>query len=182
MDGRVKPGHDDVNIIRRVDCGGAMIGSRQARDMNIEFKIIEVGSDWHLKEQALRDEVLRKPLGRALSATDIERDREGVHFVAVQGGEVVGCAGLYPQGDGVMRLRQMAVLPRLQRQSIGARLLSFAENWARDCAISRIETHARVVARGFYERCGYEAYGDVFEEISVPHIKMRRLLKVEPCA
>ncbi|MFZ1989133.1 MAG: GNAT family N-acetyltransferase [Alphaproteobacteria bacterium] len=143
----------------------------------IEFKIIEVGSELHRSEQRLRDEVLRRPLGRALSASDIERDKEGVHFAAVLDGEVVGCAGLYRQGDGVMRLRQMAVSPRLQRQNIGARLLSFAENWARDNAASRIETHARLVARGFYERCGYEAYGDVFEKISVPHIKMRKPLK-----
>ena len=154
-----------------------MMGSRRARDMNIEFKIIEVGSDWHRKEWALRDEVLRRPLGRALSATDIERDKEGVHFVAVLDGEVVGCAGLYSQGEGAMRLRQMAVSPRLQRQNIGARLLRFAEDWARENGVLRIETHARVVARGFYERCGYEAYGDVFEEISIPHIKMRKPLK-----
>ena len=153
-----------------------MMGSRRARDM-IEFTIIEVGSELHRSEQRLRDEVLRKPLGRSLSATDIERDKEGVHFVAVLDGEVVGCAGLYPQGEHVMRLRQMAVSPRLQRQNIGARLLSFAEDWARDNAVVRIETHARLVARGFYERCGYEAYGDVFEEISIPHIKMRKSLK-----
>ena len=152
------------------------MGSRRARDMDIEFKIIEVGSDWHLKEQALRDEVLRKPLGRRLSAIDVERDKEGIHFVAVLDSDVVGCAGLYRQGKGVMRLRQMAVSPRLQRQQIGARLLIFAENWAHENGVQRIETHARLVARGFYERCGYEAHGEVFEEISIPHIKMRKPL------
>jgi hypothetical protein len=154
-----------------------MIGSRRASDMTLEFKIIEVGSDWHQKEQALRDEVLRRPLGRVLSATDIERDKEGVHFVAVQGGEVVGCAGLYPQGEDVMRLRQMAVSPRLQGQNVGASLLAFAEDWARKNAVTCIETHARMVAVGFYERCGYEAYGDAFEEVGIPHIKMRKSLK-----
>jgi len=70
----------------------------------------------------------------------------------------------------------MAVSPRLQGQNIGARLLGFAEEWARDNGIHRIETHARMVAGGFYERRGYEAYGDVFEEVSIPHIKMRKSL------
>ena len=154
-----------------------MMGSGRARDM-IEMKIIEAGSDLHRKEQTLRDEVLRKPLGRALSATDIERDREGVHFAALLDGEVVGCAGLYPQEQGVMRLRQMAVSPSLQRQNIGGNLLAFAEDWARENNIARIETHARIVARGFYERCGYEACGEVFEEIGIPHIKMcKRLMR-----
>jgi len=142
----------------------------------IEFKIIEVGSEWHKSEQALRDEVLRRPLGRRLSATDIERDKEGVHFVAVVDSTVVGCAGLYPQAEGIVRLRQMAVAPTLQGRGVGARLLAFAEDWARQNGIARMETHARLVARGFYERCGYEAYGDVFEEITIPHIKMRKQL------
>ncbi len=99
-----------------------------------------------------------------------------MHFVAVVDGEVVGCVGFYPQDEGIVRLRQMAVSPRLQRQHIGARLLAFAEAWARENGIVRIETHARIVARGFYGRCGYEAYGDEFVEVTVPHIKMRKSL------
>jgi len=144
--------------------------------MAIEFRQIEVGSDLHTSEQALRDEVLRKPLGRALSASEIERDREGRHFVAVLDGEVVGCVGLYPQGEGVVRLRQMAVAPRLQGQRIGSRLLQYAEEWARRNRIATIELHARVTALAFYERNGYIPEGDEFIEVTVPHRRMRKRL------
>jgi GNAT superfamily N-acetyltransferase len=144
--------------------------------MTIELKQIEVGSPLHAAQQRLRDEVLRRPLGRALSAAEIERDPTGTHFAAVRRGEVVACVGLYPQGEGLLRLRQMAVAPHLQGQGVGARLLAFAEDWARTRGYSEIELHARLSAVGFYERKGYAQEGDVFKEISIPHIVMRKTL------
>jgi GNAT superfamily N-acetyltransferase len=138
----------------------------------IEHRKIEVGSPLHTSALTLRDEVLRRPIGRALSATDIEYDRLGHHFVAVEGEIVVGCVGLYPERDGVVRLRQMAVAPHLQGRGIGAGVLRFAEAWAREHNVTRIELHARVTAVGFYERLGYAAKGEIFDEVTVPHRAM----------
>jgi GNAT superfamily N-acetyltransferase len=140
----------------------------------VEVREIEVGSKLHRSEQDLRDEVLRKPLGRAPSATDLERDRLGRHFIALMHGEVVGCVGVYPEGERVVRLRQMAVSPKLQ--GLGSALLRHVEDEARANDISRIELHARVSARRFYERNGYQIEGDVFEEITIPHVKMWKRL------
>lgn len=144
--------------------------------MGIALKEIEVGSPLHASEQRLRDEVLRRPLGRVLSAMDIARDRTGRHFAAVQRDEVVACVGLYPQGEGLLRLRQMAVSPALQRTGLGGRLLAFAEDWARARGYSEIELHARMSAIGFYRHAGYAEEGAMFEEIGVPHIVMRKAL------
>jgi predicted GNAT family N-acyltransferase len=142
----------------------------------VEFLEMDVGSALHASQQRLRDEVLRKPLGRALSSTEIERDRTGVHFVALDGEEVVACVGLYPEANGLLRLRQMAVAPALQGQGVGARLLAFAEQWARESDAKEIEMHARIAALGFYERSGYLPEGAAFEEHGIPHIVMRKRL------
>jgi len=142
--------------------------------MSVEITETKVGSKLYEAELALRDEVLRKPLGRALSATDSARDIEGHHFVALTGGEVVACIGLYPQGEGVGRLRQMAVAPNLQRQGIGSKLLDFVEVWARERGFAMLTLHARLSALEFYERHGYVAEGEVFEEITIPHRRMRK--------
>jgi predicted GNAT family N-acyltransferase len=40
-----------------------------------------------------------------------------------------------------------------------------------------ITLHARVVVRGFYEKCGYTAEGTEFEEIGIPHIRMIRRIE-----
>jgi predicted GNAT family N-acyltransferase len=144
--------------------------------MDLDYREIEVGSALHASQQRLRDEVLRKPLGRVLSATDIERDRTGVHFAAIDGDEVVACVGLYPEANGLLRLRQMAVAPSRQGQGVGARLLAFAERWARETGGAEIEMHARVGAEGFYQRSGYAREGDEFQEHGIPHVVMRKRL------
>jgi predicted GNAT family N-acyltransferase len=144
--------------------------------MAIKLMQIEVGSALHASEQRLRNIVLRLPLGRPLSETEITRDRTGVHFAAVEGDEVIGCVGLYPEGDSVLRLRQMAVAPDRQGEGIGACLIAFAEDWARTNGAREIEMHARITATAFYERAGYVTEGEPFEEVTIPHITMRKRL------
>jgi predicted GNAT family N-acyltransferase len=34
--------------------------------------------------------------------------------------------------------------------------------------------HAQVPVRGFYEKLGFAAYGEVYEEAGIPHISMER--------
>jgi predicted GNAT family N-acyltransferase len=36
--------------------------------------------------------------------------------------------------------------------------------------------HARKTAIGFYEKQGYAVFGNEFEEVTVPHFEMRKLL------
>jgi predicted GNAT family N-acyltransferase len=144
--------------------------------MDIDLREIDVGSALHASQQRLRDEGVRKPLGRALSATDLARDRTGRHFAAVANGEVVACVGLYAEGGGALRLRQMAVAPGLQGQGVGARLLAFAEAWARGAGAVEIDLHARVAVLGFYERAGYAREGEAFMEHGIPHVVMRKRL------
>lgn len=144
--------------------------------MTVEYREIAVGTDLHRSEQELRDAVLRRPLGRSLSATDLARDKTGHHFVGVEDGAVVACVGLYPDGAQLARLRQMAVDPARQGQGLGRGVLAFALDWARANGVTRIETHARCTARGFYDRAGFAAEGEEFPENGIPHIFMWKAL------
>ena len=42
---------------------------------------------------------------------------------------------------------------------------------------AEIELHAQVTARGFYERAGYTAVGEEYEEAGIAHVTMRRRLR-----
>jgi predicted GNAT family N-acyltransferase len=42
--------------------------------------------------------------------------------------------------------------------------------------VTEVELHAQVSARGFYERAGYTAVGDEYEEAGITHVTMRRSL------
>ena len=42
--------------------------------------------------------------------------------------------------------------------------------------VTEVELHAQVGARSFYERAGYTAVGDEYEEAGITHVTMRRPL------
>lgn len=135
-----------------------------------------VGYDSALYRQmlAFRDEHLRRPLGLVQSPADLAGEDAQWHIAEVQNDVVYGTVVLRPVAGQVAKLRQMAVDPATRGQGIGRGLVRFAEAVARERGITRIELHARVMARPFYEGLGYEAYGPEFEEVTVPHIAMAR--------
>lgn len=91
-------------------------------------------------------------------------------------GAVIGSVSLKPLGPHTLQLRQMAVAGDRQREGIGARLLAYAEDWARRSGYGVIILNARIGADGFYSRLGYRYEGEVFDENTIPHIRMTKRL------
>ncbi|KXK56559.1 MAG: Histone acetyltransferase HPA2-like protein [Chlorobi bacterium OLB7] len=71
-------------------------------------------------------------------------------------------------------MRQVAVAESAQRSGIGKAMVDFSEHFAREHGFSEITMHARETAVPFYLNLGYEIIGDRFEEVSIPHFKMRK--------
>jgi hypothetical protein len=53
---------------------------------------------------------------------------------------------------------------------------SFRWPSVRQRGLFAVHLHARANVVGFYERLGYETYGEPFEEVGLPHRHMRRTL------
>lgn len=119
---------------------------------------------------ALREGVLRAPLGLALGPDELADDGVREHFCAVADGDVVGSVSLKPLG------RQMAVSEARRGERIGARLFEMAEAWAHDQGFPLIVLNARMSAEGFYAKFGYRSEGGPFEENTIPHIRMTKRL------
>lgn len=135
-----------------------------------------LGSDLYRKALALREKILRRPLGLRLSAEELADDETRQHFCALLLGGVVGCVSLKPLGEALVQLKQMAVAQERQRQGIGRRLLLHVEAWAEDSGFRLIGLHARTGAEGFYAAHGYLAEGKPFEENTLPHVRMIKRL------
>jgi len=135
-----------------------------------------IGSTLYAQALALREAILRRPLGLSLSEEELEDDRLRTHFCAVQDGAVLACVSLKPLKDGSLQLKQMAVAEDRRLEGIGAVLVARAETWARASGFREISLHARIGAENFYGRLGYEAEGPVFEENTIPHVKMTKQL------
>jgi N-acetylglutamate synthase-like GNAT family acetyltransferase len=122
----------------------------------------------------LRNEILRKPLGLTLTPQDLEMEKKDILIAAFDDDEILGCCVLSPVDHNTLRLRQMAVQGNLQGKGIGASIMSFAENLARDKGYKKLYMHARNNAVGFYEKFGYKINGKEFQEINIPHHIMEK--------
>jgi predicted N-acetyltransferase YhbS len=136
-----------------------------------------IGSVLYAEALALREAVLRQPLGLSLTEEELEDDKIRTHFCALDGDQVVACVSLKPLADGRLQLKQMAVAEERRLQGVGAALVAHAEAWARGRGANEMMMHARVGAEGFYARLGYKAEGPIFEETTIPHILMRKALR-----
>ena len=130
---------------------------------------------------ALRDEVLRIPLGLSLNQFDFSNDATDIILCAFaegenETGEMIGCVMGTPKSNGVLKLRQMAVKHGLQRGGVGKALIAVAEETARAAGFQTIILHARFVAIGFYEKLDYRREGSMFDEVGIPHIRMSKAL------
>jgi predicted GNAT family N-acyltransferase len=141
----------------------------------ITYRTITTADPLYAAEKDLRNRALRLPLGLALSDKDTSGEEKQTHLVALDdAGAVVACVLLVIPGDGTAHIRQMAVDESRRGRGIGAGLIGHAEQTACGLGIRRMTMHARVYARGFYERLGYRAVGDIFTEVTIPHIEMEK--------
>lgn len=123
----------------------------------------------------LRHRVLRP--GRPEADAHWQGDREPAtrHWVARWGGEVVGVVTVLqrtPPGDDApgWQLRGMAVAPEVRGRGIGSSML---ETVHADVG-EPMWCNARTGARGFYDKHGWQAVGEVFDKPGVgPHVQMR---------
>jgi predicted N-acetyltransferase YhbS len=141
------------------------------------LKQIDHGSNEYLQMVNLRDNVLRRPLGLTYSHDELLAEKDDTLIVCVDDGEMLGCCILTELDSETVRLRQMAVANKLHGKGIGASIMYFAENLARDKGYSFISMHARNTAIGFYEKFGYHTKGAQFIEVNLPHHIMEKGLK-----
>ena len=141
------------------------------------LKQIDHGSKEYEQMIKLRFEILRKPLHLDFSKEELEKEKHDILIGAFEDDKMLGCCLLTKVDKHCVRLRQMAVQNNLQGKGIGASLMNFAENVARDHGYKRIIMHARKTATGFYEKLGYTVTGKEFIEISIPYVVMEKKLR-----
>lgn len=140
------------------------------------LKQIDHGSANYNKMLQLRYKVLRQPLGLDFSEEELSNEKNDILIAALDDDRLIGCCVLCKTDEGSLRLRQMAVDQQMQRNGIGASIIHFAENLARDKGYNKIIMHARKTAVGFYEKFGFQKKGEEFYELNLPHILLEKRL------
>ncbi len=135
--------------------------------------IIDFGTPQYGELVALRDLVLRKPLGLEFSVSDIAQEYDSFHLaVYSDSNQLLGCLVLKPLSTNRIKMRQVAVFPKVQKQGAGTFLVNSSELIAKSLGYKKLELSARLPAVPFYERLSYTVDGEVYQEVGIDHMKM----------
>jgi GNAT superfamily N-acetyltransferase len=143
----------------------------------LERRLVDFDSNLYHQVVDLRYRVLRQPLGMQFSEEQLKKEGGYLHLALLQNNQPVATLQLL-QSDRPdhMQMKQVAVDPDLQGRGIGAELIRFAEDEARQRGIHLLFCHARETAVPFYLQQNYTIIGDVFSEIGIPHYYMEKYL------
>jgi predicted GNAT family N-acyltransferase len=84
--------------------------------------------------------------------------------------DVVGTGRLEPTG----KIGRVAVLPQYRGTGAGVAMVRRLVEIAAERGFDEVYLNAQVYALGFYERLGFRAEGPEFDEVGIPHQRMRR--------
>jgi predicted GNAT family N-acyltransferase len=84
--------------------------------------------------------------------------------------DAVGTGRLEPTG----KIGRVAVLPQYRGTGTGVAMMQRLMDLAAERGFTAVYLHAQVTAAGFYERLGFRADGPEFDEVGIPHQRMRR--------
>ena len=84
--------------------------------------------------------------------------------------DAVGTGRLEPTG----KIGRVAVLPQYRGTGTGVALMQCLMDLAAERGFTEVYLNAQVTAAGFYERLGFRADGPEFDEVGIPHQRMRR--------
>jgi predicted GNAT family N-acyltransferase len=134
---------------------------------------VATAADWP-EIVALRTRVFVEEQGVPPELEQDAADATAVHVLSRDTtGRIVATGRLLLRDGGTASIGRMAADPSVRGRGHGAAVLAELHRQAVLRGATEVELHAQVTARGFYERAGYEAHGDEYEEAGIRHVTMR---------
>lgn len=104
-------------------------------------------------------------------------DEKADHVLAYLDQKAIGTARIRYLQEDTVKLERFAILPEARGLGIGRQLMDFILDALPSQHITTIWMNAQVPVQNFYEKFGFTAEGNVFEEAGIPHIRMKKLLR-----
>lgn len=125
----------------------------------------------------VRKEVFVKEQEVPLDIEIDELEDEAIHFVIYNdNNEPQAAARLRIIEDQKAKLERICVLKKARSFGLGHQLLEALETEAMAKGAKVAVMHAQVQAMPFYEKKGYQAVSEPFEEAGITHVKMTKSL------
>ena len=138
----------------------------------MQIKEINYHSEEYQRLLNFRFNNLRKPLNLNWSEEDLLNENQQNHFALKNQSEIVGSFCLKKIDCSTIRLRQMAIEKKWQRQGYGSSILKFTEKFAIKNNYKKIIIIARLSALDFYKKNFFKTSGNIFTYVTVNSINM----------
>lgn len=123
---------------------------------------------------ALRTRVFVDEQGVPQEIEQDDADAWAVHVLSRDDAGRVVATGRLLVRSASATIGRMAADASVRGSGHGAAVLAELHRQAALRGVTEVELHAQVSARGFYERAGYTAVGEEYDEAGIRHITMRR--------
>lgn len=108
-----------------------------------------------------------------------EKDATAIHFVMFDEGRAIATCRIFEKEEkGVYMFGRMAVLKELRGKKLGKKMIEAAQKYVSENGGKMIILHAQLHAKGFYEKNGFSAYGEIEPEQGCPHVWVRKELQL----
>lgn len=134
-------------------------------------------SDIYLDAVRIRQKVFVQEQGVPANLEIDENEAYSVHFVLYTDDQKpAATVRLLPLDDQTFKLQRMAVLKDYRGNNLGAEIIAEAELFAKQQQFKKIELGAQLTAEKFYQKLGYIAYGEVFQDAGIDHAYEERVV------
>ncbi|WP_215143598.1 GNAT family N-acetyltransferase [Exiguobacterium qingdaonense] len=137
---------------------------------------IQSGKDTMLIEQArqVREIVFIQEQGIDPSLEYDDLDDACIHVVGLLDSEPVTTARLRPVDAKVGKVERVATIQSARGQGYAKDIMNEVERVAKRQGLVELRLGAQLTALPFYEKIGYEAFGDEFMDAFIPHRMMKK--------
>ena len=129
---------------------------------------------------AIRREVFINEQGLSEEEEFDGTDAACAHLVAYENDIPIGTGRIMITGEDY-KIGRVAVLKAHRGKQLGLGLMQALIEACCAMGGERQILHSQTHARGFYEKLGFTAYGEEFEEAGIPHIAMEHVGPVRCC-
>lgn len=122
----------------------------------------------------IREEVFMKEQGFKNEFDEI--DETAIHFVGfVENKPAATCRIFFSKENNSYMLGRLAVKKNFRGQHLGEKIVLFAECHLKEINAPCCTLFAQLQASKFYEKLGYQSFGEMLEEEGCPHIMMKKV-------
>lgn len=146
---------------------------------DVVIKVVESPEEFAAIQQ-IRISVFQDEQGVDSTLEFDGKDDISQHLIAYLDEQAVGTARIRCLDEHTVKIERLAVLSVARGNGIGNKIMQKALLVIASQNISEVVVHAQAYIKGLYEKLGFIAVGEVFEEAGIPHVEMRkRLLQAE---